>query len=426
MNFTFSSRCGSCTTTPNINVVYGPDLCDSPTPEKYLNAGCISNTVTDYNNYNNPGANCPAGYNQLCTSYNTGSLNVDVLCCPPTNYSQNYFTMNCNSGSCSIVISYADRQLTCNSAESILACLDAPDSTSSGGVQDDIPIPWVITPAEVYTVLRNIVSPCAAEDDFTCLPYSATYSTNKSTETSGTCPNGQINNYNLPTFSCNNVAAFGNACQTLTWQYDTQGAYDGNTNKWFNYNTPGAGLQYSPGLGCPAGQIRMSQCDKTIAIPANLGQGPAVASNPINSIVCCDDNIPKDKCTFMANFNGSSAPEDFCQLVCPTLADQNFIGISTPCDESYFALCTQSGCPIDSACQTNWLGVGTEGSLFPTRLPDVTDVNGYQTRAPTSPPATTAHAATMPAEPPCNSTAPATTAPGTTTGPATTGPAYYS
>jgi len=398
MDFTFSTRCGPCTNSPTFDIAYGSDLCSSPTPVKYLNAGCTQKTIS-FNNYSLIPNNCPAGYTQNCakpiyTTLSDGLEEFDgysILCCPisgSSGNSQNYFTINCSNGNCSIAIAYQDRQLNCTAVESITDCLNSPDSTYTGGIQTDFPIPWVITPEEIYTVLKNITSPCAGANDFNCLPYSEVYSTNDSTKTTATCLNGQTNDNILPVFSCDNISAFGNACQTLTWIYDTQGAYNGNTNPWFNYNTQGGALQYNPGLGCPPGQIRMSECDTTTSIPANFGQGPAVESNPVNSIVCCDENIPKDRCTFLASFGGSSPPDDFCQLVCPSLDDQKYIGLNSTCDYSYYLLCKQTGCPMDPECETEWLNVVSHvgsGSSLPNSLPTVLDTNGYQTRSPTQP-----------------------------------------
>lgn len=304
----FVSRCGNCSSQN----LYGNDVCNLPTPTKYNE--CYQKTYSDFN------SGCEPGYTVSCDYQIEGSRTL--LCCPNTPISDNLYDIECNTGVCKITIAYQNKKLECSSAESLLACLDNPDSTYVDGVKNDFPIPWLIYPKEIYNSLKTLASPCAGSDDYNCLPYSEIINT----DINGICPSGKLNNY----------AYFNNSpsCTTL----ETKGNCIRTTNST-----------------CVSGMTEMSTC-----------------TNSDGSILCC--TVPTSECYSFANFipNNSSEQNIFCQMTCPSYNDQLFIGVETPCDASYYDLCKQSGCTIDPVCEANWnLQQITNGILMPNRLPTV-------------------------------------------------------
>ncbi len=308
----FISRCGNCSS----QTFNQGDLCYLPTPAKY-NA-CYQKTFSNYD----PG--CEPGYKVSCDYSVEGSRTL--LCCPNFGVSDDLYNIKCDGDTCNITIAYQNKKLECSSATSLLNCLNSPDTTYVNGVANDFPIPWLIYPKEIYSSLKNIASPCGGSDDYNCLPYSEVYKASLLTDVNGLCPSGELNNY----------------------------AYFNDTPSCTLLETKGKCTRIS-GQTCPVGMTNMSTC-----------------ANVDGSILCC--TIPSSACYSLASFmpNNTTEKTVFCEMTCPSYADQLFIGVEKPCDASYYDLCKQSGCAIDPVCEANWNMQQIEnGLLLPNKLPMV-------------------------------------------------------
>lgn len=317
MSFSYISRCGNCSSQIKFDQ---NDICNLPVPDKYSDV-CYQKIYSTYD----PG--CEPGYNISCDYNVEGSRTL--LCCPDLQTFDNLFDIKCSESTCSISISYQNKKLECSSAASFIGCLNNPDRTYINGIENEFSIPWLIYPKEVYNSLKDIAGPCGGSDDYSCLPYSEIYKASKLTDVNGLCPSGALNNYayfnNTP--SCSVLETKGN-CQRVNGT-------------------------------CPTGMTQMPTC-----------------TNNDNSILCC--KIPSSECYSLASFapTNTTEREVFCQMACPSYTDQLFIGVDTPCDASYYDLCKQSGCPIDTVCESKWNKQQiANGLLMPNRLPNVVEKN---------------------------------------------------
>ena len=110
----------------------------------------------------------------------------------------------------------------------------------------------------------------------------------------------------------------------------------------------------------------------TGSCPVGMTQMSSTCNNSDGSILCC--TMPNSECYSLANFVPTNLQEKnvFCQMACPSYADQLFIGVDNPCDSTYYDICTQTGCPIDPVCSSKWTKQQiTNGVLMPNRLPTV-------------------------------------------------------
>jgi len=315
MSFSYVSRCGNCSSQTLFDQ---PDICNLPIPEKY-NA-CYQKT---YNTFD-PG--CEPGYDIKCDYSIEGSRSL--LCCPNLTGRDNLFDINCVGNTCNIKIAYQNKKLECSSASSFVGCLNNPDKTYVNGIESEFSIPWLIYPKEVYNSLKQIAGPCGGSDDYSCLPYSEVYNASSLTDIDGLCPSGSLNNY----------------------------AYFNNTPSCTLLETKGNCKRVNG--ACPSGQTLMPSC-----------------TNDDGSNLCC--TMPTSQCYSLASFVPSNTNERtiFCQMACPSYADQLFIGVSEVCDASYYDLCKQSGCPIDPICESKWNKQQIDnGVLMPNRLPTVISI----------------------------------------------------
>lgn len=290
------------------------DICNLPTPDKYH--ACYQKVYSIYD------SGCEPGYKVTC-DYDIEGTRA-LLCCPESQNADSLFDIKCNGNKCNIKIAYQNKKLECASAPSFIGCLNYPDKTYVNGIENEFSIPWLIYPREVYDTLKKIAGPCGGVDDYNCLPYSEVYSTE--TRDDGLCPSGELNNYayfnNTP--SCSLLETKGN-CTRVNGE-------------------------------CPSDQTEISGC-------SNNG-----------SKLCC--TMPKTQDYFLSNFVPSNTPEKtiFCQMACPSYADQIFIGVENTCDATYYDLCKQSGCTIDPVCESKWNRQQiANGKLMPNRLPLVVE-----------------------------------------------------
>jgi hypothetical protein len=151
------------------------------------------------------------------------------------------------------------------------------------------------------------------------------YNASSLTDINGLCPSGKLNNYAYfnKTPSCSLLETKGDCVRTNST--------------------------------CPTGMSQMPTC-----------------TNSDGSILCC--KMPNSECYSLANFVPANTAEKtvFCQMACPSYADQLFIGINNTCDATYYDLCKQSGCQIDAVCESKWNRQQiANGMLMPNRLPMV-------------------------------------------------------
>lgn len=311
------SRCGNCSSQTLYNLQNNPDICNLPTSQKY--SACYQKIYSD----SDSGSACEPGYNVTC-DYNIEGTRT-LLCCPNVLKSDNIFDIKCDSNNkCNIKIAYQNRKLECSSAQSFIACLNDPDKTYVNDVESEFPIPWLIYPKEIYSSLKEIASPCAGTDDYSCLPYSEiSKGSDVLTDLNGLCPSGKLNNYayfnNTP--SCTLLETKGNCIRTNS--------------------------------ECPIGKTKIDSCTKSDG-----------------SNLCC--TMPDAECYSFSNFSPSNTAEKslYCQMVCPSYIDQLYIGVDKTCDANYYDLCKQSGCLIDPLCESKWNKQQiANGILMPNRLP---------------------------------------------------------
>jgi hypothetical protein len=397
MSFSFSTRCGSCIPT------YGDDLCNTPTPQKYSNCHyTILSSLQISDPVNNP--LCDPGYTDFCKSTNDAGTST-VMCCPNTSNQNNFIKFDCNDSTCDIKINYQNRKMECSSVNSLIDCLNSPDSTSVNGVEDDFPVPWLIPPSDIYKGFRTVTTPCGGLDDYSCLPYSNLFQTKDINETGSSCPSGkQTDYYFMQNSSCSSLQN-NPLCTKLTWTAttDSKGAATGNHTYGVTNHTT---LAYNPPLACPAGKKRRTECDTTTTYQPPIYKFFGFTITPrsielVDSITCCDPYIDtvSNNCTTMANFSSGSAEKaTYCQLVCPSIADQKKIfpdqngkANENICDYSYYDLCKQAGCTPDPKCSDvgitarKWLPNKT-GLLIPNRIPTVINKVNTHTHVPTSAP----------------------------------------
>lgn len=316
MNFSFISRCGSCTHQDNYE-----NACDDPrAPPKE----CRQRLYTQ--------ESCEPGYEVKCEYLIEGAEgNRAQLCCPIPRENENILDVSCSGNLCDMKIAFQNKKMECASKQSLVACLNDPTTTFVDKTADEFPIPWLINPTEIYQSLKSITSDCGGSDDYECLPYAGVYETFGISEKIGTCPSGQLNNY----------AYYSSAtpCSDLVSSKLCERTSSDN---------------------CKEGYSKIEHCSG--------GNGGMSGS------LCCD--LP-DPCYTLGDLTTSNAKEKkvYCELVCPSYKDQMKIlgnNSSTSCDYSYYNLCKMSGCTPDPKCEIKWLSYG--GKRMPNKLPSIKQI----------------------------------------------------
>jgi hypothetical protein len=101
-----------------------------------------------------------------CTPYGPGTYGhfVSINCV------ENITEIKCNMD-----INHEDKRVLCTDESSILECLKNPTETFTKGEKDLEPINYHINVNDLYTDLRNMVSPCGPYNDTKCYPYTDSF-----------------------------------------------------------------------------------------------------------------------------------------------------------------------------------------------------------------------------------------------------------
>lgn len=86
-------------------------------------------------------------------------------------YEDNVVKINCENDKCNLSIEHQDRKMECYNKSTILECLYNPDKTYVNGIENVVPIQWLIRPKEIANSIHTTISPCGQSSDNSCIPY---------------------------------------------------------------------------------------------------------------------------------------------------------------------------------------------------------------------------------------------------------------
>lgn len=215
--------------------------------------------------------------------------------------------IDCTKGTCCLQIEHDDKKIECDNYSTIIECLQNPDRTFTNGIQDSQPQPNIITPYEVYTSMRNLVSACDNVSDDKCHPYSTNYFTNDPNDVStGKCRNDSYTNYSLLT-------------DPMHTQHPMLGV---GFCDWLVSPMEGAGEPPIPGAGCYLKNVQNMNDDPASYNTCRTGFGRVIQCDTQDTITCC----PIDKLDI--------PKKDGCDTGCETTYDVKNCRSMNVCKES--------------------------------------------------------------------------------------------